>query len=44
MTTKTAKKDGGEAPKEAFEKSLERLEGIVRQLETGEKGQQARAE
>ena len=38
MTAKTAKKDGGESPKEAFEKSLERLEGIVRQLETGERG------
>ncbi len=35
MTAKTAKKD---APQEPFEKSLERLEGIVRDLESGEKG------
>ncbi len=34
MTAKT-KKEGHAEP---FEKSLERLEGIVRQLESGEKG------
>ncbi|MFH1726374.1 MAG: exodeoxyribonuclease VII small subunit [Elusimicrobiota bacterium] len=34
MTAKANKK----APKEAFEKSLERLEAIVHDLESGEKG------
>jgi len=34
MTAKTKK----DAPQEPFERSLEKLEGIVRDLESGEKG------
>lgn len=38
MTTKTGKPDAKPEKGEPFEKSLDRLEGVVRDLESGEKG------